>query len=101
MKERLLVSFVTSCLYLGMSNWSVSLYFGQMLQGIHPGKIVQVETLPSNFPVTEDMVEGSLEEGKSLSSEIKAMSQIKQILFLYIQIDSIRVIQIYTCKNPQ
>ena len=51
--------------------WMADIEFGrQMLNGINPVVIKRCTKLPSNFPVTTDMVKGSLNRGKTLDEEM-------------------------------
>ena len=45
----------------------------QFLNGCNPNTIRRCEELPTNFPVTEDLVKGFLDGGKSLNDEIKVV----------------------------
>ena len=52
--------------------WMTDEVFGSMfLNGCNPNIIQRCEKLPSNFPVTEDMVRSSLHRGKMLQDEMK------------------------------
>ena len=48
-----------------------SLFGWQFLNGGNPNDIRRCEVLPKNFPVSEDMVKGFLDRGKSLTDEMK------------------------------
>ena len=55
-----------------MARWTRDEEFGrQMLNGVNPVIIERCTQLPSNFPVTSDMVKGSLVRGLSLEDEMK------------------------------
>ena len=52
--------------------WMTDEVFGSMfLNGCNPNTIQRCEKLPSNFPVTEDMVKSLLDRGNTLEDEIK------------------------------
>ena len=52
--------------------WMTDEVFASMfLNGCNPNTIQRCEKLPSNFPVTEDMVKSFLDRGKTLEEEIK------------------------------
>ena len=54
------------------SLWMKDEEFGrQMLNGVNPIVIEKCKTLPSNFEVTNDMVEPFLNQGKTLEEEMK------------------------------
>ena len=46
-------------------------YGYQFLNGVNPGVIKRCSELPTNFPVTEEMVKPFLEEGSSLQKEME------------------------------
>ncbi|XP_078369935.1 allene oxide synthase-lipoxygenase protein-like [Oculina patagonica] len=53
--------------------WMTDEVFGSMfLNGCNPNTIQRCDKLPSNFPVTEDMVKSFLDRGKTLDEEIQA-----------------------------
>ncbi|KAJ7376326.1 Arachidonate 5-lipoxygenase [Desmophyllum pertusum] len=53
--------------------WMTDKVFGSMfLNGCNPNTIQRCEKLPSNFPVTEEMVKSFLDRGQTLEKEIKA-----------------------------
>lgn len=52
--------------------WMTDEVFASMfLNGCNPNTIQRCEKLPSNFPVTDDMVKSILDRGKTLEEEIK------------------------------
>ena len=52
--------------------WMTDKVFGSMfLNGCNPNTIQRCEKLPSNFPVTEDMVKSFLDREKTLEEELK------------------------------
>ena len=54
------------------ARWTTDVEFGrQILNGVNPVVIRRCTKLPSNFPVTNEMVKGSLNKGKTLDEEIK------------------------------
>ncbi|XP_018588735.2 arachidonate 12-lipoxygenase, 12S-type [Scleropages formosus] len=56
-----------------MKNWREDWLFGyQFLNGCNPRMIQQCRKLPDNFPVSEDMVQGSMGPKMTLSKEMKA-----------------------------
>ncbi|KAG8011325.1 Hydroperoxide isomerase ALOXE3 [Nibea albiflora] len=62
-------------------HWMEDDFYGfQFLNGINPSVIKRCSELPSNFPVTEEMVKPFLEEGSSLQKEME-----KGNIFLYDQ----------------
>ncbi|KAE8286830.1 Arachidonate 12-lipoxygenase, 12R-type [Larimichthys crocea] len=62
-------------------HWMEDDFYGfQFLNGINPTMIKRCSELPSNFPVTEEMVKSFLEEGSSLEKEME-----KGNIFLYDQ----------------
>ena len=59
------------------ARWTTDVEFGrQMLNGVNPVVIKRCTKLPDNFPVTNDMVKGSLNRGKTLSEEIEVYTSI-------------------------
>ena len=55
-----------------ISRWVRDEEFGrQMLNGVNPVVIKKCSSIPTNFPVTNEMVKGSLVRGLSLEDEIK------------------------------
>ena len=61
------------------ARWTTDVEFGrQVLNGVNPVVIEKCTDLPSNFPVTNDMVKGFLNRGLSLEKEMKV--RIKEIL---------------------
>ena len=53
-------------------HWKDDAFYGyQFLNGVHPSMIRNCPHLPSNFPVTEEMVQPFLEAGTSLQQEIQ------------------------------
>ena len=51
--------------------WATDVEFGrQMLNGVNPVAIRKISALPDNFPVTNEMVQGSLHTG-TLEDQIK------------------------------
>ncbi|KAI9535835.1 hypothetical protein NQZ68_040156 [Dissostichus eleginoides] len=62
-------------------HWMEDDFYGyQFLNGVNPGVIKRCSELPTNFPVTEEMVKPFLEEGSSLQKEME-----KGNMFLYDQ----------------
>ncbi|XP_034080481.1 hydroperoxide isomerase ALOXE3-like [Gymnodraco acuticeps] len=62
-------------------HWMEDDFYGyQFLNGINPGVIKRCSELPTNFPVTEEMVKPFLEVGSSLQKEME-----KGNMFLYDQ----------------
>ncbi|KAK5852920.1 hypothetical protein PBY51_006753 [Eleginops maclovinus] len=62
-------------------HWTEDDFYGyQFLNGVNPGVIKRCSELPTNFPVTEEMVKPFLEEGSSLQKEME-----KGNMFLYDQ----------------
>ena len=54
------------------SRWVADVEFGrQMLNGLNPVSIERCTDLPTNFPVTNDMVKGQLRRGLTLEEEMK------------------------------
>ena len=54
------------------ARWMTDVEFGrQILNGVNPVVIERCTKLPPNFPVTTDMVKGSLNRGKTLEEEMK------------------------------
>ena len=52
--------------------WTSDVEFGrQILNGVNPVIVERCDTLPPNFPVTNDMVKGSMCRGLSLDEEMK------------------------------
>ncbi|XP_048029588.1 polyunsaturated fatty acid 5-lipoxygenase-like [Megalobrama amblycephala] len=55
-----------------MQDWNTDYMFGyQFLNGCNPVMIKKCEKLPDKFPVTHEMVEGSLQRGYTLQEELK------------------------------
>lgn len=53
-------------------HWKDDDFFGyQLLNGVNPFVIQRCSKLPSNFPVTEDMVRPFLTSGKCLAAEME------------------------------
>ena len=71
--ERLATAFTTPAFTpLDLSRWVSDEEFGrQMLNAVNPVVIKRCSSIPSNFPVTYDMVKGSLVRGISLEDEMK------------------------------
>ena len=60
------------------ARWVSDVEFGrQVLNGINPVIIERCTSLPSNFPVTNDIVKGQLNRGLTLEEEIKVCSYLK------------------------
>ncbi|XP_071403390.1 arachidonate 12-lipoxygenase, 12S-type [Centroberyx affinis] len=56
-----------------MEHWKEDWFFGyQYLNGSNPRMIQRCRELPGNFPITADMVQGSLDPRTSLDKELKA-----------------------------
>ncbi|RXN21015.1 arachidonate 5-lipoxygenase-like isoform X1 [Labeo rohita] len=56
-----------------MQNWNEDFLFGyQFLNGSNPVIISKCMNLPDKFAITQEMVEGSLDRGRSLQEELKA-----------------------------
>ncbi|RXN21123.1 arachidonate 5-lipoxygenase [Labeo rohita] len=56
-----------------MQNWNEDFLFGyQFLNGSNPVMISKCMNLPDKFAITQEMVEGSLDRGRSLQEELKA-----------------------------
>ncbi|XP_071780175.1 arachidonate 12-lipoxygenase, 12S-type isoform X2 [Centroberyx gerrardi] len=56
-----------------MEHWKEDWFFGyQCLNGSNPRMIQRCRELPGNFPITADMVQGSLDPRTSLDKELKA-----------------------------
>ena len=54
------------------ARWTTDVEFGrQVLNGVNPVVIEKCTKLPSNFPVTNDMVKGFLNRGMTLEQEMK------------------------------
>ena len=52
--------------------WNEDRWFGyQFLNGANPVTLTRCDALPSNFPVTNEDVNASLDRGKNLDEEIK------------------------------
>ena len=63
------------------ARWTTDVEFGrQMLNGVNPVVIKRCTNLPDNFLVTNDMVKGSLNRGKTLSEEMEVYT-IRYLLF--------------------
>uniref|UniRef100_A0A4W5NWJ5 Si:dkey-17e16.9 n=1 Tax=Hucho hucho TaxID=62062 RepID=A0A4W5NWJ5_9TELE len=62
----------TSILEYVSEHWKKDDFFGsQFLNGTNPNVIQRCTTLPTNFPVTDEMVQPSMEDGSSLATEMK------------------------------
>uniref|UniRef100_A0A671R738 Arachidonate 5-lipoxygenase-like n=1 Tax=Sinocyclocheilus anshuiensis TaxID=1608454 RepID=A0A671R738_9TELE len=56
-----------------IQDWNMDYMFGyQFLNGCNPVMISKCVELPDNFPVTHEVVEGSLQRGLTLEEELKA-----------------------------
>ena len=54
------------------ARWTTDVEFGrQILNGVNPVVINKCTQLPSNFPVTQDMLKGLLNRGLTLEEEMK------------------------------
>ena len=54
------------------ARWTTDVEFGrQILNGVNPVVIEKCSSLPSNFPVTNDMVKGFLNRGLTLDQEME------------------------------
>ncbi len=52
--------------------WNKDRWFGyRFLNGANPVALVRCDSLPENFPVTNDDVKASIDRGNSLEQEIK------------------------------
>ena len=52
--------------------WATDVEFGrQVLNGVNPVVIRKISSLPDNFPVTNEMVQGSLRGGGTLDQQMK------------------------------
>ena len=52
--------------------WMTDKVFGLMfLNGCNPNTIQRCEKLPSNFPVTEDMIKSFLDRGRTMKEEMQ------------------------------
>ena len=59
------------------ARWTTDVEFGrQVLNGVNPVVIEKCTKLPSNFPVTNDMVKGFLNRGMTLEQEMKVSERI-------------------------
>ena len=59
------------------ARWTTDVEFGrQVLNGVNPVVIEKCTRLPSNFPVTNDMVKGFLNRGMTLEQEMKVNGRI-------------------------
>ena len=57
------------------ARWTTDVEFGrQVLNGVNPVVIEKCTALPSNFPVTNNMVKGFLNRGLTLEQEMKVSS---------------------------
>ena len=67
-----------------MARWTRDEEFGrQILNGVNPVIVQRCSALPPNFPVKNEMVQGSLGRGLSLEEEMKVTcNSIKKISFL-------------------
>ncbi|XP_059917629.1 hydroperoxide isomerase ALOXE3-like [Gadus macrocephalus] len=71
MKNTLTFKTSSTAEYLA-EHWKDDAFYGyQFLNGVHPSMIRNCPHLPSNFPVTEEMVQPFLETGTSLKQEIQ------------------------------
>ena len=62
------------------SRWTSDVEFGrQILNGVNPVVIRKCEALPAKFPVTDEMVRGSLNRGLSLQQEIEVSAHFREI----------------------
>ena len=71
------------------SRWATDVEFGrQMLNGVNPVVIRKISSLPGNFPVTNEMVQGSLHgRNATLEKEMKVLSM-QTWSFFIITIDN-------------
>ena len=66
------------------ARWTTDVEFGrQVLNGVNPVVIKKCTKLPSNFPVTNDMVKGFLNRGLTLQQEMQVSSW-KLCLHVYL-----------------
>ncbi|CAL8375447.1 unnamed protein product [Arctogadus glacialis] len=71
MKDTLTFKTSPTVEYLA-EHWKDDAFYGyQFLNGVHPSMFRNCPHLPSNFPVTEEMVQPFLEPGTSLQQEIQ------------------------------
>ena len=65
-----------------LGRWTRDVEFGrQILNGVNPVVIRRCDTLPHNFPVTDDMVKGSLDRGMSLEEAMKVIPLYNSVVF--------------------
>ena len=65
------------------SRWTSDVEFGrQILNGVNPVVVRKCEALPAKFPVTDEMVRGSLNRGLTLQQEIEVRTSFKRYCVL-------------------
>ena len=77
-------------------HWKDDAFYGyQFLNGVHPSMIRNCRQLPSNFPVTEELVQPFLEAGTSLQQEIQVCVGV-QTTRLHVSIDVLTSVMCHT-----
>lgn len=69
-----------------LGRWTRDVEFGfELLNGVNPRAIRKCTNLPGNFPVTTEMVQGSLTKGASLEDEMK-VSNARPVSIINVEI---------------
>lgn len=77
------------------ARWVTDVEFGrQMLNGVNPIVIEKCTSRPSNLPVTDEMVKGSLNRGLTLQQEMEV-----RVLWLLINVGLVPLLHLKPCVS--